>query len=440
MTIMDVQVVSEKMVKPSVPTPDHLRTCKLSFFDQIAPPDHVPIIYFYSNSNINNIGELLVKSLSKTLTQFYPLAGRFVLDGFYVDCNDEGVVYLEAEVNVPLDKFLVEAEKNMKLVNELVPRKNFGKTHSYTTPIVGLQVNFFECGGLAICMHLSHIVADGYTAAAFIKEWATTTTGLINGGQVLSSSAISFDFASLFPSRDLSVAIKPPQIPSSKKRHGKIVTKRFLFNENAISTLKANVNKSDDINRPTRVEVVTSVLWKALIRLSKLPNSTLYLHLSLRGRTGIVSLVLKNPSVCGNFYLQVPAKFKGGNEPKDELELHELVKLFRGSLRNTLKNCSEISSADDLFMEAANNVNEVHEDMGNEEVNVSLFTSLCRMPLYETEFGWGKPEWVTIPEMTLEIVFLLDTKCGTGIEAIVSLNEKDMLLFELDPSITAFTS
>ncbi|KAK1384942.1 acetyl-CoA-benzylalcohol acetyltransferase-like [Heracleum sosnowskyi] len=435
MPIMEVEVVSKKMVKPSVPTPDHLRTCKLSFFDQIAPPDHVPIIYFYNASNISNIREQLVKSLSHTLTMFYPLAGRFVLDGFYVDCNDQGVAYSEAQVNLPLDKFLVESKINIKLINDFVPRKNFGKSHSYTTPIVGLQVSFFECGGLAICMHLSHIVADGYTAAAFIKEWATTTTGLINGDQLLSSSATSFDFASLFPSRDLSVAIKPPQIPSSKKREGKIVSKRFLFNENAISTLKANVNKSDNINRPTRVQVVTSVLWKALIRLSKLPNSTLYLHLSLRGRTGIVSPILNNPSLCGNFYLQVPAKFT-----KEELELHELVRLFRGSLRTTLKKCSEISKADDLFMEAANNVNEVHKDMENEEVNVSLFTSMCRMPLYETEFGWGKPEWVTIPEMTLEIVFLLDTKCGTGIEAMVSLNEMDMVQFELDPSITAFTS
>lgn len=36
---------------------------------------------------------------------------------------------------------------------------------------------------------------------------------------------------------------------------------------------------------------------------------------------------------------------------------------------------------------------------------------LCTMPLYEIEFGWGKQEWVTIPEMNSE-VFLLDTKCG----------------------------
>lgn len=120
---MEVQVVSKKMVKPSVPTPDHHKTCKLTAFDQIAPPDQVPIIYFYNSSNIDNIREQLVKSLSETLTKFYPLAGRFVHDGFYVDCNDEGVLYVEAEVNIPLNEFIGQAKKNIQLINDLVPKK-----------------------------------------------------------------------------------------------------------------------------------------------------------------------------------------------------------------------------------------------------------------------------------------------------------------------------
>ena len=35
---------------------------------------------------------------------------------------------------------------------------------------------------------------------------------------------------------------------------------------------------------------------------------------------------------------------------------------------------------------------------------------------------------------------LVDTKCGTGIEAIVNLHETDMVQFEKDPDIIAFTS
>lgn len=43
--------------------------------------------------------EKLEKSLSETLAQFYPFAGRFVRDDFSVECNDEGVDYLEARVS-----------------------------------------------------------------------------------------------------------------------------------------------------------------------------------------------------------------------------------------------------------------------------------------------------------------------------------------------------
>ncbi|KAK8659515.1 hypothetical protein V6N13_029715 [Hibiscus sabdariffa] len=30
---------------------------------------------------------------------------------------------------------------------------------------------------------------------------------------------------------------------------------------------------------------------------------------------------------------------------------------------------------------------------GESEIVVFTFTSLCRFPLYETDFGWGKPIW-----------------------------------------------
>lgn len=447
---MEARILSRKIVKPAVPTPDHLRTCKLSYFDQLAPPDHVPIIYFYNRSNLSSVGhedkirEQLVKSLSQTLIKFYPLAGRFVQKDFYVDCNDEGVEYIEAEVtNLELGEFLSMAHKNIHLLNDLVPRENFKGSHLFTTPILGLKVSIFRCGGLAIGMFLSHIVADGFTAAKFIHEWATTTTSaLINDQNLVASSPSNFsDLASFFPARDLSLTIKPPPIKSSKINVSKIVTRRFVFEEKAISTLKAKVSKTEKINRPTRVEVVASTIWKALISIGAGKSnggnsSTLYLHLNLRGRTGM-AITPDNSSLCGNFYMEVPTKFKWSTK---NMELHELVNLLRNSLRNGLANCSKISSPEGLILEVAKYVNEIHEDMGNDQVDVHLLTTLCRLPLYETDFGWGKPEWVTIPWVPLEIVFLLDTKCGTGIEALVTLNEMDMLQFEQDIDIVAFTS
>ena len=48
------------------------------------------------------------------------------------------------------------------------------------------------------------------------------------------------------------------------------------------------------------------------------------------------------------------------------------------------------------------------------------FTSLCRFPLYEADFGWAKPIWVGSPSLTFKnLVVFMDTALGDdGIEAL----------------------
>ncbi|KAK3005506.1 hypothetical protein RJ639_016065 [Escallonia herrerae] len=74
---MKVQISSRKLVKPSVSTPSHLRSCKLSFFDQLAPQLHVPLVFFYPASDgtkDESSCDHLEKALSETLSRFYPLS------------------------------------------------------------------------------------------------------------------------------------------------------------------------------------------------------------------------------------------------------------------------------------------------------------------------------------------------------------------------------
>lgn len=48
----------------------------------------------------------LEKSLSDALTEFYPLAGRLVVEDLVVDCNDEGVEFFEAQVSGKIADFV----------------------------------------------------------------------------------------------------------------------------------------------------------------------------------------------------------------------------------------------------------------------------------------------------------------------------------------------
>ena len=67
------------------------------------------------------------------------------------------------------------------------------------------------------------------------------------------------------------------------------------------------------------------------------------------------------------------------------------------------------------------------------------FTSLCRFPLYETDFGWGKPIWVGSASLTFKnLVVFMDTSSSGGIEAWINMKEEVMAKFESDEELLAF--
>ncbi|KAL5856786.1 hypothetical protein ACOSQ3_004244 [Xanthoceras sorbifolium] len=108
---MEVQIISKKLIKPSVPTPNHRENMRISFIDQSFFPAIVPIIFYYPADDPPEKVERQsqsAKSLSETLTLYYPLAGRFVKDNHSINCNDEGVEYFEAWLMASSLKFYME--------------------------------------------------------------------------------------------------------------------------------------------------------------------------------------------------------------------------------------------------------------------------------------------------------------------------------------------
>ncbi|KAL9380641.1 hypothetical protein Peur_026298 [Populus x canadensis] len=75
---MEVKILSQKFIKPSIQTLDHLANMKLSFIDQLAPPVYAPMILHYSALyseamifESDDRFDLLEKSLSEILTCYY---------------------------------------------------------------------------------------------------------------------------------------------------------------------------------------------------------------------------------------------------------------------------------------------------------------------------------------------------------------------------------
>ncbi|KAJ8769054.1 hypothetical protein K2173_024050 [Erythroxylum novogranatense] len=423
---MKVQLLSKKFVKPSIPTPCHLRKLKISFIDQLAPAAYMPLIFYYSADDGNIIEEKckqLENSLSETLAIYYPLAGRYVEDCQLVDCNDEGALFLEARVDKKLAQFMGQQEGE-EMLNQLLP---FPNEMDFSPVILAIKVNKFECGGLAIGINASHKVVDGASLSLFTNAWCAACRTGIDGA----IPRPSFEAGSLFPARYGLRFATPVHTYDGKK----IITRRFVFSGDAISTRKATTIK----NSPSRVKVVTALIWKAFIESSrskhgKLRPCLLTLSLNFRGKT----LLPLTENSCGNLYMLVVARF----EPNEQgnVELNGLVNLVDKSLKKATEECAEVASPGDMITMVSNGMEEVHEEVRKGDADVCIVSSMCKFPCYETDFGWGKPEGVSCAHRPLEMAFLMDAKSGDGIEALVTLEENNMLRFQKDKDILAFTS
>ena len=251
---MKVEVIARDTIKPSSSTPDHLRSLQFSFLDQIATPVFMPMVFFYPiDCDVNDRTERLKKSLSETLTRFYPLAGR-VKDNAFIDCNDEGVHFVQARVKCQLSDVVRQPEPNQ--LNKLLPYEldNVGDL------ILAIQVNLFDCGGMAIGVCISHKIADALSLIMFLNNWAATTRGDSDRDTV----SPRFDLTTLFPPKIIS-GFKP----STGIIKDKIVTKRFVFNASTIAALRAKYADHDASgvlqSRPTRIEALSAFIWSRFI-------------------------------------------------------------------------------------------------------------------------------------------------------------------------------
>ena len=196
---MEIEIISKESIKPSSPTPHHLKTFKLSILDQLLLNHYVPIVLYFPNHNGNNIlltlerSLALKKSLSKTLTQFYPLAGTLKND-LSIDCNDVGAYYAIALVRCRLNELL--SHPDHKLLNRLLPFQPSFEGSSAGGRVTNVQVNIFECGGIAIGLCISHRIVDGAALYTFLKGWTCMAYGT---KEVVYPNLIA---PSLFPAKD----------------------------------------------------------------------------------------------------------------------------------------------------------------------------------------------------------------------------------------------
>ncbi|CAK7345068.1 unnamed protein product [Dovyalis caffra] len=348
---MEVQIISKEILKPSSYTPHHLRTYKLSVLDQLAPPHYIPIILFYSPSSeyFCRKSDHLKKSFPKTLTHFYPFAGR-IKDDFSINCNDDGAAFIEADVDTGEISMVLE-QADINQLEQLLQCSPYGKSSKLSTD--------------HICIW--HAVADASTLATFANSWAAITSVSNN-----ISNEVIFEGTTLFPPQDLSSFSLHNFVKEDELRE--IVMRRFLFDGSKVAALRAEDKYCNGCSRfaeENETATATAIYWKLL--------------------------------------------------PSDNSKLAREKLHAGGGYFNFLKKAGE-------------------QARKSPNLRVFGFSSWCKFPFYEADFGWGKPIWSSPALKLNRVAIFLDTKDGKGIEAWIGLSKDDMVKFEKNPSILTYAS
>lgn len=412
------RIISKELIEPSAPTPQPLQYFSLSLLDQLSPNIYLPMVMLYPEAEINtdDITNILKKSLSETLTLYYPFAGRPGSKDV-IECNDNGVEFLVARMNCKLSEIL---EKTEPQTIDLFYPKAVLWNESYKGSLLVIQVTFFTCGAVAISICMLHKIADGGTLASFVCDWASLAQ---NSG------------LNLPPPHFISKSLVPPNDPPIVREITKIekidncVTRRFVFDASKLAHLKAMVTKLG-VSNPSRVELVGALIYKCFMAAdfkAKGESSRPYLFIqpvNLRPRT--VPPVPANS--VGNFCWFSTVIVKN----EKEKELHSLVTALKNGMAEFNDRFGKNQTSNECYAIICDMMKHMMNKSMSDECNVYKGTSLCRFPFDDIDFGWGKPIWAGPCSSVISNTFVLKDAPESGIEAWVTLQEEEMGFFASD--------
>ncbi|XP_073157598.1 spermidine hydroxycinnamoyl transferase-like [Henckelia pumila] len=405
--MMRVVLIRSCLVQPAEPTWNG--PMPLTEFDQTGSLSHIPTTYIYRPSGTwltqkDAIFTTLKTSLSRILVHFYPLAGRLrCLDGarFLLECNGKGVQLIQAEADADLD-ILGDFTPSPHFYH-LIPPINY-QAPIEETPLVIVQLTKFKCGGIALNFSISHAVADGQSALHFITEWANLARGdslrnppfldrkLLRARDRPPSAQVPCFVHEQFDPPPL--VIGHPNCENERKKETTVAMLKLTKIQ--VEMLKNEANRTRPLNELgdrgfTRYEVIAAHIWRCACR----ARGHLY-----EQRTGLgVCLDIRNrvqpplpEKYFGNGIIDVVATGLSGDlvtrpssyaASRIREAINRVSSEFVYSTLDHLKNLKDFSGLQDIY--------DVKTNQGPFYGNPNLgVVSWLALPLYGTDFGWGK--------------------------------------------------
>ncbi|KAG6424659.1 hypothetical protein SASPL_115078 [Salvia splendens] len=412
-------------IKPSSPTPPHLRVYNTSLIDQTMIYGYAYLVLYYLGNYSKDKIQHLKESLSRTLVTFYPFAG-IIKDALSADCNDQGLPFSVAKVEARMSDFL--QNPNVELMNKFYPTAE--KLLGMGDSIMVIQLNCFDCGSIAMSIKFHHLIADMVSISTFLQHWAANAQGLGLSFPPLNRIAQS----SFSQKPSLSNNQLPFNYFSKYLISRKFVLRRYVFDASALSILKAQTSSF----RVSRVNVVTAVIRQCFIEAVTEESAGKDMKPILMSQ-GVNLRRKAMPPFPDDSFGNLAWNSKSLWSFPKEKELTELLREVK----------KEIAKIDGEFVRrlGSEGAYDFLEELRNEmpqEATFLAMTSWANIGLSEIDFGGGKPVWMSsfIPhssevEKGCNLAILLDSKSG-GIEAWTTLDEKYVAGFEKNDYIRKY--
>ncbi|OIT03002.1 PREDICTED: uncharacterized acetyltransferase At3g50280-like [Nicotiana attenuata] len=360
--------------------------------------------------SITHLIFLLKLSLSQTLTHFPPLAGRLLTDqdGYvYISCNDAGVDFVHATATNIFIRDVIGFLDVPDHVKEFFP---FDRTVSYQgrfKPLLAVQVTELADGVFIGCA-VNHSVTDGTSFWNFFNTFAEVSRGVkritrqpnFTRNSILISNAVlklpangpTVTFDADAPLRERIFNFSRESIQRLKEKTN---NQKWNFDEeiNIVElmakqrndpliqcsrTEKAAVNSTAEISS---FQSLCALLWRAVTRARKFPASkmtTFRMAVNCRHRLH----PKLDPLYFGNAIQSIPTYTSAG-----DVLLHDL----RWCAEQLNKN---VKAHDNVMVRKF--VEDWEKDprcfpLGNFDGAMLTMGSSPRFPMYDNDFGWGRP-------------------------------------------------
>ncbi|KAM3344924.1 putative acetyltransferase like [Capsicum galapagoense] len=409
---------------------------------------------------IPHLISLLKLSLSQTLAHFPPLAGRFVTDSdgyVYISCNDAGVDFVHASATHIFIRDVIGSVDVPDHVKEFFPMDRMVSYRGHFSPLLSVQVTELADGVFIGCA-VNHSVMDGTSLWNFFNTFAEVSRGVkkivrqpdFTRNSILISNSVlklpadgpKVTFAGDAPLRERIFSFSRESIQTLKaktnnqKRNfdGEInIVELMAKQSNDPLIIKRETEKLNSTAEISSFQSLCALLWRAVTRARKFPPSkmtTFRMAINCRHRLH----PKLNPLYFGNGIQSIPTYASAG-----EVLSHDLHWCAEQLNKN-------VKAHDDVMVTKF--VEDWEKDprcfpLGNFDGAMLTMGSSPRFPMYDNDFGWGRPVAVRSGRANKfdgKISAFPGREGGGSVDLEVILSPETMEGLESDPEFMQFVT